>query len=695
MAGQPTLPSIPSADRYNKAFAYGFFLQIPTGTPNVSTGASDMRARQTSELQANTLSADDDDVEYVELNLSPQFITMREPVATQVSFMQGGGKYVESRGGLVKIVQIRGTTGFVPKSPGAVPTTENRAERSGFRAFYKLRHLFRRFMHFRRIGVQVQLHYLDYKGDDYWLIEPTEFQLTRNSKRPFLYDYSIAFQCLEPSSGFTGTEEESVADVFVSDQPGVYNKKAPEITKALTKLERTRKPGFAYVSVLGSGTSIGLKYQSYLRKLGEVTQFFTDAKSALFSIPKTFNNLVRQTSNFLDGVFSAMNLDGSASAELNDVLLESKFVLNYLGATILRAAEASDILDAVNTFNVPRATSGFANDQHENSSGDTGENPFLGNVSVGDVIDVASVAAGGYRAVPVTSGESIYDIARRVYGDPNRFIDIVLANNLQFPYIVADANNKLPDTIAWGEYIRVPSSPSGESASSAVATVTPHSTHTGTISRAGTGTEIVDEDNAAVWEVNQWVGFAVTLPDVTDTPQRVVISNTATTLVVSRAWDTIPPAGTVYTLTLTAFSVSRPVSVADAVYGRDLFLGFLKTSGVSSSPALADIMLNSRGDIAMVAGRENLVQAMTLLLFTEQGRHPFHPTYGVGVPIGRPWSQDQALLYTFFIRQSLLGDARIARIQNLQTSYASGTLYVQAEVTPAKANNSQLFTVSI
>ena len=85
-----------------------------------------------------------------------------------------------------------------PTSRSSTPVL---AQRSGFWAFHRLRHLFRLYDWYAEQGdTSYTMNYIDTKNDEYWRIEPSDFVLTRSSKKPFSYDYQINFQCLELST---------------------------------------------------------------------------------------------------------------------------------------------------------------------------------------------------------------------------------------------------------------------------------------------------------------------------------------------------------------------------------------------------------------------------------------------------------------------------------------------------------------
>jgi phage baseplate assembly protein W len=76
------------------------------------------------------------------------------------------------------------------------------------------------------------------------------------------------------------------------------------------------------------------------------------------------------------------------------------------------------------------------------------------------------------RQVRVEQGDSLRTIAARELGNPLRWAELIVVNNLTLPFIVPSARtaDRLPNTLIWGDYILVPWG------SNARRTPTPHNT---------------------------------------------------------------------------------------------------------------------------------------------------------------------------------------------------------------------------
>lgn len=88
---------------------------------------------------------------------------------------------------------------------------------------------------------------------------------------------------------------------------------------------------------------------------------------------------------------------------------------------------------------------------------------------------------------------------------------------------------------------------------------------------------------------------------------------------------------------------------------------------IKSDPALAgidkfDFAINSRGDIALIEGVDNLEQAVLIKFSTEQGQLPVHFFFGIRAPIGEKIRVRSLIQFQANARASLLSDTRIADV---------------------------------
>jgi hypothetical protein len=135
------------------------------------------------------------------LIINPQEMSQREATRAQV-FQTLGGAYVDDFGRGLPKVSISGNTGwrlkYMPDGKGLL---------DGWQAFKTLRSdIFRYFTDakdpvrpFLR-NVNYEMHWYNWGEDEYYAIQPEEFQLQRSASNPLLYQYTLSYTCIRDLS---------------------------------------------------------------------------------------------------------------------------------------------------------------------------------------------------------------------------------------------------------------------------------------------------------------------------------------------------------------------------------------------------------------------------------------------------------------------------------------------------------------
>jgi len=89
---------------------------------------------------------------------------------------------------------------------------------------------------------------------------------------------------------------------------------------------------------------------------------------------------------------------------------------------------------------------------------------------------------------------------------------------------------------------------------------------------------------------------------------------------------------------------------------------------------------SENGDIALVSGAANYVQALTSLVVTEPGDLLFHPTYGCGVRslLGSSNSRAKMMLAGGLVRRAIASDPRTAEVVRADISANGDSLQIEA-----------------
>lgn len=697
--------------RYAKAFKY-VFAMFRTG---------EVISLADSAASAGSVSSIIDDGRFVSLTLL-QEIQLRAPFATVVTPMQDGGKVIESRGQVLRVGSVSGTTGFLPPNT-AVPLQSSSGRLvpnvadldgqlgaiSGYLAFRRLRYLFELYGDERRRGnLDVVMCFFDYKNDDFWRIEPDSFDVHRSSRRPMTSDYSIPFKCIERIDAVAQQDDDALLGIRSPFAVGAVG-----VGGALAKVadatgSASRSAILATVARFADMTTSGLDFlkncdavvqrafQATLTKLDAVVGFFADIHDTFFELLGLAPTLLAQLSASLVGLFSTINefAPDNIAQEINawalEVTVQADRVAVQVNA-IVQTQSQRDVRDTDQRFSQGRMKQGARTDLMQEPAGGSGApdaDPFIGRSGLSLVTDVDGIAGASQRsAVVIHNGEDVYALARRTLGRSERFVDIVLLNKLEFPYIVASSADKPPNTLAWGELAVVPASGVSTTAVPGAPDAPAVPTAAGTVDTASLPSQLTDSTSA--WLPDQWVGYSVTVTTGALQQTLVCRTNTATQLTLNGNWTiAVTPGVTTYAIAYATFEPAGAVTAETRAYGVDILAVF-------DADGRCDATLDATSDLATVQGFDNLVQAITLRARCPVGEHPFHPTYGLLAPVGRPFTDDVSVLYSFLARMSLLADPRISRVRNVQLSEVGDKVTLSAEVQPINARAASPIAVQV
>lgn len=100
-----------------------------------------------------------------------------------------------------------------------------------------------------------------------------------------------------------------------------------------------------------------------------------------------------------------------------------------------------------------------------------------------------------------------------------------------------------------------------------------------------------------------------------------------------------------------------------------------------------DLEVNSRGDLALIEGVDNMAQAVQIKFSTEQGTLPTHPNFGVALPIGSKARVRSLISFHMNLRASLLADSRITNVNRLRFQLNGNTVNINTELQIAGADS--------
>lgn len=554
-----------------------------------------------------------------------------EPFATTVTPTQGGGKYVESYGALIKSLKISGTTGLRPnkstsasipvlnlseaqlqavigRGPNGLSTTAVRRipadEKTGYDDIVFLRNIFRKYSDLKSddtLSGRVVMLWRNLKDADYWIVEPEDFRLSQNSQSPLTYEYSITFKTLARFEFTYAMPPDPLAQARSTQRMLArvqeYGQNILNIFLVLSN-QINRLQGYAtFVSNTVLAPALGvlnglnaIKTASYGVVRGLRTQVLTLEENLTVAIEQL------ATDPGFAGVFSPSPTPTvSPVLPAQDPIIRNLRRLSVICCRLLQEPIATESNTSDANLLIERYAAAY-------------QTP--GTLTMPRRAPADSPSYIGYEALTstvgsdtVAPGETIRDVAERLLGDPSRWRILVTLNRLHSPYISATGG---PGVLAPGDRILFPSSGPSDVSSSIVGTQNPTN----------------DEYNGP----------------------------------------------------------NDPVVQA---YGRDIML---KSTFVGGEE-LTDLAISQTGDLASIQGIPNVEQALKLKFTTERGELSAHPKYGAKYPVGKkatPSSFNELRINTL---NTLSSDNRISRIRDLRFIAVGDKLAAKVDVELINARN--------
>lgn len=710
---KPKFPDAQFASRFASAFPYGFYIAEEGDTWEDVIG---------------------DPKKWVILNLNPREYSCREPFATSIVHNQNRGVTVESHGQLIKLGHISGSCGHLPnvaddgklalgtvlgqRSRTLVPDDPNLdlilGLKSGFYKFHVLRHLFNHYGYLLGKGhAETTMHFMNFRDDQFYIIEPKEFTWRRSARRGMLYDYDISFDCIGESAAVDIDELNLSSPQVVIPSAKIKPNLESRVNNAIQAVTNSVNAGGQRITAAQSvpvlrtverlgvlaETAVGListtagaaqrSIQNVVKDINSIVEVFGSVTTAYNRITDARSAIVQQLRDSVNGAFVvASEFDATMEAvreDYNELMTEAYSLAHTLLSLVRDERTSTTVQDIDNAARQARGQQGFTTDLSSAPVSTSTDHPLFGQVGLDLVMNTERVKAP--RVVvykTVASGMNIEAFALQHLGDASRWLELVLLNDLEAPYIVASPLNKPPGTVAWGETLAVPQDAEGTDGVQEVAAdllLGSHSGSGGTLS----GNQLTLAEALPDWRNDQWFGWTLTVYFDNDTDEsRVVISNDTTHVGFNYAFTSVANVVS-WKLTPTTFVANRAIR-DDRVYGADLLVVFGNNR--------CRLALAPSGDLAVTYGLPCLIQGVMLIMATQQGTLVMHPSYGTLYPIGNKYQAGTNLLYSYVLRRSLLSDKRITEVQDVKFTLDGDTLSVSAQIGVRNAKRTQTVRVS-
>lgn len=373
------------------------------------------------------------------LQLNPQEIDQEEPFAIQVTPTQDGIN-VEHQGSILKQLTISGTTGIKPRA-GAGGVSQNGKFRTasgetGYEQFHKFRNYIRRYAELKKDfnNNSKQLVFQNLKDNEYFIIEPKMFKMKRSKSSRFSYDYNIVFDVVGRLDGTVSTQSLSfLGDLQQASQAASdYLNDAEGIIAGTTEL-------ISYVS--NDATDLVL---NPLRALNQAVLQFRGGKTRVLEIPKRKLIQLRNNTNQL-----RTNVAASVGIDVDDY----NSIQGKTGNTkVIRTEPTISDYRLMNGLNkVIRGINIFLSNDNYFGKKDLLEMSQLALSQFGSSLNIQNTRATRVRKV--LKNDDMQKIASRELGSANRFRELIILNNLKYPYIDDTSSNGV---LSAGDDILIP-----------------------------------------------------------------------------------------------------------------------------------------------------------------------------------------------------------------------------------------------
>lgn len=375
------------------------------------------------------------------LQINPQELVQDEIFAIEVTPTLRG-VLVEHHGSTIKDITISGTTGVSPRRREAGTNRDGApifaTGHSGYKEFHDLRSYFRVYVEAKRTDSEgnLRLVFRNYRDKEYLYVEPIKFTMKRSAKRPMLYDYTIVLKAIGVADKpWLSTDWLSLMDIanMIDSAIELLDSAGRVINGAFGIINRFQRDLnstlMAPVQAL-AGALQAIRGGSEMT----LTQMGITRKAV-----KDLGRIGRDIQvKFAEGIGRNVKAYNAASGRTSTLVGNPNRQTTYAELSILNALskiqKALLIVSGLDLFE---------------------SNVFKLNATVAEIYgaSVKIKEPSGVASVDILATDDLQTIASREFGDPDKFRDIAILNNLKAPYISATPG---PGVLSPGMKILVP-----------------------------------------------------------------------------------------------------------------------------------------------------------------------------------------------------------------------------------------------
>lgn len=605
-----------------------------------------------------------------ELPLAPQSIKQTEDFAISIRPTQGGTTTTHS-GNKYKVLNIKGTTGVHPfKGSGGAQRSTGEAifqpnelkYKTGYEVFIRLRNWFRAYYEYKKTNPRdakpLRLVFKNYKDGEFLVCELLKFNMDRQAAKSFMYDYDLEFKVLghfsfteQTNESFLAQFDEILGDAVeaIDTARGVFLRtqgilRQVESTYSDVVVEPLRKIGLALKAFQGIGTVAG--------DIGSRNIRNTVSGAAALGIANTLKTQQKENkvSGSLDSRLASVDLPSdlsSAVANQGSAILDSfgEGLMAIDSAEFPEATQDALEKDKENALALPRSFyEGVIRDLQRVKQ--NAEDFFnLGSTQYDSIFDRTSTLGASFSKTPTANELDVLN----GFNEAVKGIRMLLSTEQLFRSTFDERIQDIVDRFDGN--IELFASPAVKEI------VLPANTTLERIAQRELGNsqrwgEIVELNNLRAPYIIQ---------DPSDTTQNVVHPGEKLLIPAPliNGFSQVP--------TGKINSKTRSLSELERSLGVDLKLN-----------EDFDLSLTASGDLDVVAGTDNLAQAVLLKLSYEKGEVIRYPNLGAGIIPGSKFPPLQQIKDG--VVNTLLQDTRIQAIEDLVLERDGPALYVSFKV---------------
>lgn len=605
--------------------------------------------------------------------VNPRSVEQDEEAAVTITPTQGGGKFIENQGNIFKDITISGTTGFLPlanfrgvQGPALLQQAASRvvdpsnasaaqafSKVSGYHYFHKLRTLFRKYLQIHRVEKQevrskTLLFWVNLKDNETWLVEPLSFRMSRASNSPMTYLYSIRLRTIaRGASGYLPPDPSSVVKPGLT--AGLLNIRdrinaANDLLRgSLSFFDQYRNLRSLVVSILDVGTTVASQLTRVASGIADVIDL---PRSLLYSATGSITSV-------FEGIQNAADLIVSTPIDAMEGLVSIRQQFDFLLArqSLFQQKWSNRWNTAVSNFS---RTYGIDGD-------------------VSDTLAAPSKKQAVTEATP-QKGDNPYTFALRVTGDATRAQEIIVLNNLRWPYFSPSAEERLPGTAAPGDSLLVPVDFTSNSNNNAIQNTVETKTRSYKDEVAASGVTSLTKQDVSLWRTNEWVGYTVEiLSGAGEGQTRLITANTGLSLTVNAAWTVNPSNGDLFRIYFKTVKQPYRGGIVELL-GVDLRITY------NTTLKTWDLVRSSSGDLSTIRGQDNLNQALNVKFLTTQGELILHPWFGLRPVFGQRGTPEALFRTRLYFEQTLLSDTRVEAVESLTIVQERDTYRAEAKL---------------